>query len=104
MDDTEHFNPKALSPSMTELRTFEDFKGADERHQSSSIPLVVDLDGSLIKTDLLHESFFSSVMNGFEHHWSTLNALRRGKAPLKAYLAGAGTIDYALLPFNSDVL
>jgi 4-hydroxybenzoate polyprenyltransferase len=53
---------------------------------------------------LLYESFFASVLKGFQHHFSTIGALRRGKAPLKAYLAGAGAIDYGLLPYNPEVL
>jgi 4-hydroxybenzoate polyprenyltransferase len=68
------------------------------------IPLVVDLDGTLVRTDMLYESFFASATEGFEHHWSTVAALRRGKAYLKAHLAGACTIDYGQLPYNSEVL
>jgi 4-hydroxybenzoate polyprenyltransferase len=76
----------------------------DQQLSSGDIPLVVDLDGTLIRTDMLYESFFASATAGFEHHWSTVSALRRGKAYLKAHLAGACTIDYGLLPYNSDVL
>jgi 4-hydroxybenzoate polyprenyltransferase/phosphoserine phosphatase len=69
-----------------------------------NIPLVVDLDGTLVRTDLLYETFFASATTGVAHCWSTLMALRRGKAPLKAYLAGVATIDYESLPYNEDVL
>jgi 4-hydroxybenzoate polyprenyltransferase/phosphoserine phosphatase len=68
------------------------------------IPLIVDLDGTLVQTDLLYESFFASIKDGAKHHWLTFDALRRGRAPLKAYLAGVSTIDYASLPFNADVI
>jgi 4-hydroxybenzoate polyprenyltransferase len=71
---------------------------------SGDVPLVVDLDGSLVRTDLLYESFFASIKGGIKHHWTVLMALSRGKASLKAYLAGASTVDYDLLPYNSDVL
>jgi 4-hydroxybenzoate polyprenyltransferase len=77
---------------------------AGVRQPSNEMPLVVDLDGTLVRTDMLYESFFASATEGFEHHWSTVGALRRGKAHLKAFLAGACTIDYGLLPYNSDVL
>jgi 4-hydroxybenzoate polyprenyltransferase len=87
---------------MTELSTVSDIKG--QRPATPGIPLIVDLDGSLIHTDLLYESFFASIKDGFNHHRKTFDALCRGKAPLKAYLAEAGTIDYALLPFNAEVL
>ena len=66
--------------------------------------LVVDLDGTLIRTDMLYESFFAAVTEGISHHWSTFLALRGGKAPLKAYLAKISKVDYSLLPYNSDVL
>ena len=77
---------------------------ADIQSTSIEIPLVVDLDGTLLCTDMLHESFFASVQQGLRHHWSTMTALRSGKAHLKAHLAGASTIDPDLLPYNSDVL
>jgi 4-hydroxybenzoate polyprenyltransferase len=76
----------------------------DRQPPPSDMPLVVDLDGSLVRTDMLYESFFASVKGGFAHHWSALDALRRGKASLKAYLAGSGMTDYGLLPYNSGVL
>lgn len=72
--------------------------------QSAKIPLVVDLDGSLVRSDLLYESFFSSIKKGIKHHWTTFRSLTRGKAQLKAYLAKASTIDYALLPFDPDIV
>jgi 4-hydroxybenzoate polyprenyltransferase len=71
---------------------------------SNDMPLVVDLDGTLLRTDMLYESFFASAKDGFKHYWSTVDALRRGKAALKAYLAGACTIDYGLLPYSPEVL
>src|SRR5438477_3552392 len=88
---------------MTNLSTLQASSTA-AHPQCSNVPLVVDLDGSLTRTDLLYESFFSSIKNGVGHHWSTFRALRRGKAALKAHLAGASAIDYALLPFNSEVV
>ena len=53
---------------------------------SNDIALVVDVDGTLISTDMLYESFFASIAHGPKHHWSALGALVRGKAYLKAYL------------------
>jgi 4-hydroxybenzoate polyprenyltransferase len=87
---------------MTELSTLSKTEG--QRPATSSIPLVVDLDGSLIHTDLLYESFFATIKDGLNHHRLTLDAFRRGKAPLKAYLAEVSAIDYSLLPFNAQVV
>lgn len=76
----------------------------DEATLSDKTALVIDLDGTLVRTDLLYESFFASATEGIKHHWSVLEAMRRGKAPLKAYLAGVAAIDYESLPYNPDVL
>jgi 4-hydroxybenzoate polyprenyltransferase len=90
---------------MTELSTILNSTVLTESSaQSKKIPLVVDLDGSLLQSDLLYESFFSSIKEGIKHHSTTFRFLMRGKAPLKAYLAKVSTIDYALLPFDPDVV
>src|ERR1019366_5018993 len=76
------------APEMNEQVMTDSMNSVNERQQSSSdLPLVVDLDGSLVRTDLLYESFFASIKDGIKHHWTTLVALSRGKASLKAYLA-----------------
>ena len=56
-------------------------------------PLVVDLDGTLTKTDLLHENFFESLTQGLKRHVSACVLVRQGKAQLKAALAEASSID-----------
>jgi phosphoserine phosphatase len=89
---------------MTELGHCVDLTTKEKGVEVQGIPLVVDLDGSLIRTDLLYESFFASIKDGLGHQWLTFNALRRGKASLKAHLASKAAIDYSLLPFNADVL
>ena len=68
-------------------------------------PLVVDLDGTLIKTDLLWESLARLLRrNPFQlfpvlFWWTT-----RGRAFLKKQLAARVTIDPAALPFNEPFL
>jgi 4-hydroxybenzoate polyprenyltransferase/phosphoserine phosphatase len=70
----------------------------------NTAPLVVDLDGTLIHTDMLHESAL---------HVSRvrpLDVLRiplwllRGKATLKRELAGRSSFDASLLPYNQPLL
>ena len=90
---------------MTELSTILNSTAITQSSaQSTKIPLVVDLDGSLLQSDLLYESFFSSIKVGIKHHTTTFRFLMQGKAPLKAYLAQASTLDYALLPFDPGVV
>ena len=67
-------------------------------------PLVVDLDQTLVKTDLLYESFANTVGLGLGHQIRIAGALSRGKAALKSYLAGHSRIDYARLPYDESVI
>lgn len=66
--------------------------------------LVVDLDGTLIRSDMLYESFWSS----FSQDWRTplwaVAGLMRGRAALKARMAQCGAPDPATLPFTPEVL
>jgi 4-hydroxybenzoate polyprenyltransferase/phosphoserine phosphatase len=85
----------ALMPS--HLRT-------EKRDAADTLPLVVDLDGTLIKSDLLHESFFDAMGR---HGHRVLNKeliLDFSKHALKSRLAGLSQIDYAVLPYNEGVL
>lgn len=66
--------------------------------------LVVDLDGTLIATDLLYESFWSALSEDFRSFAGAAIHLLRGKAHLKDFLARRVTIDPALLPYNEGVL
>ncbi|MFI2811034.1 MULTISPECIES: UbiA family prenyltransferase [Microbulbifer] len=67
-------------------------------------PLIVDLDGSLIRTDLLYESFVRTL---FTRPWALAFLplwLFRGIAYLKYRLAQAIDIDVSALPYNSSLL
>jgi 4-hydroxybenzoate polyprenyltransferase/phosphoserine phosphatase len=66
--------------------------------------LVVDIDGTLIKTDLLYESFWSALSDNAGTAISTLRSLLIGKAFVKAHLAERVEIDAARLPYNNEVL
>lgn len=67
-------------------------------------PLVVDLDGTLIKSDLLHESFFDAVSRNPLKAVAGVLAGRTSKQGLKARLAELSRIEYGALPYNPDVL
>jgi 4-hydroxybenzoate polyprenyltransferase/phosphoserine phosphatase len=66
--------------------------------------LVVDLDGTLLRSDMLLESFWSAFGNEWFSPIASLFALSRGRASLKRYLAQAARIDPATLPYNEQVL
>lgn len=66
--------------------------------------LVVDLDGTLLKTDLLHESFWSAVKNNWKILFSLLFIIRHGKAAIKEYLQLNSSLNISLLPFDDKVI
>lgn len=67
-------------------------------------PLVLDLDRTLIRTDLLHESVFAFLKhNPFGVFLMLLWALK-GRAYLKQRLASAVTIDVDDLPVNDELV
>lgn len=71
---------------------------------STEPPLCVDLDGTLIKTDLLVESFFLLLKH---HPWRILSVpawLSRGKAYLKQEIARRVELDVATLPYHTAFL
>ena len=71
---------------------------------SDATVLAVDLDGTLVRSDLLYETFWELASR---NAWAALRAifrLRAGRAAFKAALAEAARIDPASLPYNEDVL
>lgn len=77
--------------------------GSPDTHKPDA-PLVVDLDGTLIHCDLLHESILALV------HTKPFSVpllplwLLRGKALFKQQLAERVSIDVTCLPYNEDLL
>lgn len=66
--------------------------------------LYVDLDGTLIATDLLHESFLSAMKRSPLTALQCLGWLAQGRARLKEELASRASIDVASLPYREPVL
>lgn len=67
-------------------------------------PLVVDLDGTLIKTDLLIESANERLIANPLNTFKMLSWLQQSKAHLKAHLAELSQIDPVSLPYNKAVV
>lgn len=65
--------------------------------------LIVDLDRTLVRTDLLHESLFHALATRPGRALAALLALTRGRAALKAALAGL-PFDVTALPYDAAVL
>jgi 4-hydroxybenzoate polyprenyltransferase/phosphoserine phosphatase len=72
--------------------------------QKSSVPLCVDLDHTLIRTDVLWESVVRLWSNPALALRAATALILRGKAQFKAMLAATISIDPATLPYRQDVL
>lgn len=67
-------------------------------------PLIVDLDGTLIHTDMLHESAISILRKNIFYAFLFLFWLIKGKAVLKKHLASRIDFNPKLLPYNKELL
>src|SRR5210317_1017170 len=67
-------------------------------------PLVVDLDGTLLRSDMLVESGFAFLRHNPIRILAPLFWLRAGKASLKAKLAAEVSLDVTLLPYDKQVI
>lgn len=76
----------------------------DRRTVTGLRPLVVDLDGTLIKSDLLLETFFGTVGRDPAMALAAVGALVHGKAALKERLATCPGFDPEFLPYDPAVL
>ena len=69
-----------------------------------SVPLVLDLDGTLIAGDLLYKSFFSILRHNPSIVFACAGWLLKGRAALKRQLALRNRIDWERLELHQDVL
>ncbi len=67
------------------------------------IPLFVDLDGTLIRTDVAQELLVKSIGTPSQIV-ATVTAAMSGRASLKHYLASANAFDATTLPYNQQVM
>ena len=71
---------------------------------NSTNVLVVDLDGTLLRGDMLHETFWSAFSRDWRSPFLSLAALMGGRARLKDHLARGSAVDPATLPYDPDIL
>jgi len=68
------------------------------------IPLCVDLDGTLVRTDTLHEALIGMARGAPLHLVALPLMVARGKAQFKHWVASHSVPDPAALPYRQDVL
>lgn len=70
----------------------------------AAMPLVIDLDGTLIAGDLLYKSFFSILRKNPLIVFGCATWLMRGRAALKRQLALRNRIDWDRIKLHQDVV
>ncbi|MFZ1643519.1 MAG: UbiA family prenyltransferase [Candidatus Contendobacter sp.] len=70
----------------------------------SPIPLCIDLDGTLLNSDLLLEAAFAQLKQAPLSVWHWPRWLAAGKARLKAEIAEGVELDIDTLPYNPELL
>lgn len=76
----------------------------NQKISDSNIPLVVDLDGTLINTDLLHEALILLVKKNFLYIFICIGWLFKGKVYFKNKVFSLVQIQPELLPYNTALL
>jgi 4-hydroxybenzoate polyprenyltransferase/phosphoserine phosphatase len=66
--------------------------------------LVVDLDGTLIKSDMLYESFWGAFASRWTTPFTVVKRILKGKVALKFWLAAEAEIDIAHLPYDEVII
>lgn len=77
---------------------------SDQSTASIAIPLCVDLDGTLVKTDMTWESLFALVKSNPLYVFLLIPWLLRGRAYFKDQIARRVQLDVAILPYNQHVV
>lgn len=72
--------------------------------EATNIPLCVDLDGTLLRTDMLHESLLSLLYRSPLMFLKSPRLLLQGKAHFKYHAAIGHDFDPATLPYNEELL
>lgn len=70
----------------------------------TNLPLVVDLDGTLLRSDVLVESVFALLRHNPFRAFEPFIWLLAGKANLKAKLAAEVTLEISTLPYDNQVI
>lgn len=71
---------------------------------ASDTALCVDLDGTLVHTDLLVEALLALLRRNPLYFLAVIWWMRRGRAHVKRQIAQRVTLDYATLPYNDPLL
>ena len=94
-------NPTSVTPPQ-EIKAHE--QGRLPEGPVKALPLVVDLDGTLVKTDLLIESLFVLIKQNSLYLFLLPFWFIKGRAYLKRQVSRRVTLDVSLLPYNCELV
>ncbi len=69
-----------------------------------SVPLAVDLDGTLLLTDTFHESVLRAVLRAPAHCFAAFREIRQGRAAVKRHIAERDYFEVTSLPVRADLI
>ena len=72
--------------------------------KSKTVPLVVDLDGTLTNVDTLHESLIRLLLSNPISFFKLAPHIRAGRSQLKSAVASVASLDPKMLPYNEVVI
>ena len=75
----------------------------EKTHARDPCDLYVDIDGTLLRTDLLHEAAWRHVRTAPWRIFTLIRLALKGPAPLKTFLARKTPFDPAALPYEKAV-
>ena len=78
--------------------------GRIKLNDMSKIPLVVDLDGTLVRTDMFYESVLQTKKISWKSLVELLSAMSNGRASVKEFFAKGFEFDSSNLPYRKEVL
>jgi 4-hydroxybenzoate polyprenyltransferase len=96
-----HHSPRITNEDMKESTVLDDSR--PQAPAPEPIPLFVDMDGTLLRTDMLVESYFSRVRAEPAVLLKSLYWLAQGRARLKDELANGFAPDPTTLPFHEPL-
>lgn len=97
-------HPARTSQDLSDQASSNPARGAEMLHSSNPLPLCVDLDGTLVKSDTLVDSVFALARQNPRAILQIPGWLAQGKAAFKQHVTRAVTLDVAHLPYNKALL
>lgn len=96
--------PPLVNARRPQLGWENDMSNVPDSDRPIQVPLAVDLDGTLIRTDIMWESLVRLLRDNPLGALRILFALRHGRAYFKQQLAAQVTVDPASLPYHNAFL